>query len=178
MAGKHQKDEITDEDIDNLFNNDDSSVVQVKKEDLVPKELSLENNKKTNHIDRPTEKQDSLKTKVKKEKKKEDNLLEKQIKENLLSVKEVNNFSQLRAYIKGILNYRSKEEKRQEATRSILSGCTETHTDPGTQCTFHIFQPKHIMGDSIYCSCKFCSAEKTFTQEEWNEYCIKYRKWF
>ena len=35
MASKHQKDEITDEDIDNLFNNDDSSVVQIKKEELV-----------------------------------------------------------------------------------------------------------------------------------------------
>ena len=59
MAGKHQKDEITDEDIDNLFNNDDSSVVQIKKEELVPRELSLENDKKTNHIDRQIEKQDS-----------------------------------------------------------------------------------------------------------------------
>ena len=177
MAGKHQKDEITDADIDNLFNNNDNSAI-IKKESIVPQELSLENTKKSNHIDRPTEKIDSEQTRVKKEKEKENNLLEIQLEESPLNVKSLNTFQQLKKYIKGILNYRKQEELKQQASRSILSGCTQTHTDPGTECTFHIFQPKHIMGDIIYCSCKFCSVEKEFTQSEWDEYCIKYRKWF
>lgn len=177
MAGKYQKDEITDEDIDNLFNNNDTTVIK-NKQNLVPTELSLENKNKSNHIDRPVIKQDSDKTKIKKEEKRKENILEKQIENSPIDVKSVSSFTQLRSYIKSILNYRKTEQLKQEMSTSILSGCTETHTDPGTQCTFHIFQPKHIMGDVIYCSCKFCSVEKEFTQSEWDEYCIKYRKWF
>ena len=57
MAGKHQKDEITDEDIDNLFNNDNNQkfVDKKEKQDFVPHELSTENTESVNHIDRPKE---------------------------------------------------------------------------------------------------------------------------
>lgn len=164
MAGKHQKDEITDEDIDNLFNNDNNQkfVEKKEKQDIVPHELSTENTESVNHIDRP----------------KEVPLTEKNRVKNEINRLKEEGVQKVRKFIKFVRDYKKVQELRNITNRQIVNGQTPTHLDPGTECTFHIYQPRDIMGNKMTCSCKFCSALKEFTQEEWDEYCIKYRKWF
>ena len=163
MAGKHQKDEITDEDIDNLFNNDNNQAfVEQKKTDIVPHELSTENKEKSNHIERP----------------KDVPLTEKNRDKTEINRLKEEGVQKVRKFISFIRQYKKQQELKNILNRQIVNGQTQVHVDPGTECTFHIYQPKDITRDKILCSCKFCSAMKEFTQEEWDEYCIKYRKWF
>lgn len=159
---KLQKD-LTDADIDNLFNNNDTSVLKdtIEQKDIIPQELSTENKEKANHIDRPPEKIDSEKTRIRKEISK--------IDEGVLKIRKL---------ISDLKKYKQQSNSEGALTRAILNGNTKVNVDPSTQCTFHIYQPKDIKHDKITCSCKFCSAMKDFTQSEWDEYCVKYRKWF
>lgn len=152
--------DFTDEDIDSLFNNDDTSVL--KQNEIVPNELSTETDEKPTHVDRPKEYIVSEETRVKRE-----------IEEH--HQKQSNKLKEIIDYIK---NYRKNLIIKETINKSIIGGYTKVNIEPSTQCTFHIYQPRDIMGDKIYCSCKFCSAMKEFTQSEWDEYCIKYRKWF
>lgn len=163
MAGKHQKDEITDEDIDNLFNNDNNQAfVERKQNDIVPHEISTENKEKTNHIDRPKEIQPTEKNRVR----------------NEINRLKDDGVQRVRKFISFVRQYKKQQEIKDILNRQIINGQTRVHLDPGTECTFHIYQPRDIMGNKMICSCKFCSAMKEFTHEEWDEYCIKYRKWF
>jgi len=178
MSKKKIEKEITDSDIDELFNNNNSSVLQsdIKTID-VPEELSIENDKKSNYIDRPRNPK-SENVKIKEEIKKLKDEIDKKIQEDINSIKELSGFEQARRYIKKLISLKNEQKINQEKTKAILAGLIKPNFDPGSECTFHIYRPRDILGNKIYCACKFCSTEKIFTNQEWDEYCIKYRKWF
>lgn len=175
MKKKIEK-EITDSDIDELFNNNDSNVL---KDEIieVPDELSINNENKSNFVDRPKN-TESENTRIKHEIEDANNKIEKDIQNDIHSVKKLSGLEQARKYIRKLISLKNDQKINQERTKAILAGLIKPHVDSGTECTFHIYKPRDILGDRIYCYCKFCSAEKTFSQSEWDEYCIKYRKWF
>jgi hypothetical protein len=94
------------------------------------------------------------------------------------AIKSLNNFEQVRKYIKQVLKFKNESKEQSIRNKNLINQLKNKNIYKSTDCEFHIFQPRHIMGDTIYCSCKFCSVEKHFSQSEWDEYCIKYRKWF
>jgi hypothetical protein len=176
---KLQKD-IDLDDIDKLFNNNDTSVLTTDKDVQntveVPKELDIST--KTNKIPRPKNVKSETK-RIKDEKIELQKSIDKDLENNdTHKIHEINTFENIRKYIKKILNYKDQQREKNILNRSLINELVNKDIYKSTDCTFHIFQPKHIMGDDIYCSCKFCSVEKKFTQSEWTEYCIKYRKWF
>lgn len=170
--------DITDEDIDNLFNNNDTSALEDKDKKVdLPVELSIEKDVKPTQVDRPKDDR-SEQAKIKNEIKKNDKETEINIEKDINSIKSLNGLKQVGLYIKKLRFLKDNQLIKKEKTKAILSGVLPTHLDNGTQCTFHIYKPRDILGDKIYCSCKFCSCEKVFTQSEWDDYCLKYRKWF
>ena len=175
---KRRKD-ITDEDIDNLFNNNDDSSLKDDKSEMVelPEELSIEKDTKSNHVERPEDnrsEQAKIRAEIKEKKKEVENTINKDIN----SVKSLNGLQQVRLYIQKLMALKNNQKLEKEKTKAIINGATPTYLDKGTECTFHIYRPKDVLGDKIYCYCKYCSCEKIFTQSEWDDYCYKYRKWF
>lgn len=169
--------ELSDSDIDDLFNNDNTSVLNNDNSIEIPEELSIENDKKSNFVDRPKNTQ-SENTRIKNEQKDIEKSINNNIEKDIHSVKKLTGFEQVRKYIRKLISLKNDQRINQEKTKAILAGLIKPNLDNGTECTFHIYKPRDILGDRIYCCCKFCSAEKTFSQSEWDEYCIKYRKWF
>ncbi len=169
--------ELTDSDIDDLFNNNNTSILDDNKAIEVPSELSIENNKKSNFVDRPKDNQ-SENTRIKKEQENIQKTIDKNIEKDIHSVREINTLDQAKKYIRKLISLKNDQKINHEKTKAILNGLLKPNLDNGTECTFHIYKPRDILGDKIYCYCKFCSASKIFTQSEWDEYCIKYRKWF
>lgn len=182
---QNHKNDITDEDIDNLFLNDCDSVLDTPESDIttdeinsfVPDELSIDPDKNV-AIDRPELDPQLEKTRISKEIKEKVKIEMDLIKTDIHSVKQVNGFEQAKEYIKQLRSFNTISKLKDHYNREIISGVRPTHTDEGTPCKFHIFQPVHILGDTVYTKCKFCSVTKDFTQNLWDEYCIKYRKWF
>ena len=164
--------DITDEELDDLFNNNNTSVLEdssesdeeeseLKQTDMIPKEISTETEgKSAKFVDRP-------KIQVKSE--------DRRIKEE---ISKLDDFSEVRKIVQQLRNYKENEKLKNATTKAIMSGLTPVNFDRSTKCRFHIYQPKDVLRDGYLCSCKFCSACKEFTNREWEEYCIKYRKWF
>lgn len=175
MSNRIEKD-ITLEDIDNLFNNNDTSVLKTP-QDIVPKEFSVENDFKTNHVDRPKDKS-SEKTKIKKEIKENNQKIVDNINDKILDVKELTSLSQVKIYLRKLNELKNIEQIKSHNTKAIINGLTKTNVDKGTDCTFHLYNVRDVLGNKIYCYCRYCSCEKIFTKDEWDDYCIKYRKWF
>jgi beta-N-acetylglucosaminidase len=177
MLDKIQKD-ITEEDIDKLFNNNDCSVLSIDKKSSnieVPQELNI--NKKSNRIKRPKNTETERK-RIKKENESIKKDIENKIENNITEVKQLNNFDQVKKYLKKLFQYKELERTQSINNKNIINQLKNRDIYKSTDCTFHIYQPKYAMGHIVFCSCKFCSVEKQFTLQEWDEYCIKYRKWF
>ena len=174
-----RKADITDTDIDNLFNNnDDSGLMDDKSEKVeLPEELSIEKETKSNHVERPEDNR-SEQAKIRAEIKEKDKQIEEDIDKNINSVKSLTGFQQARLYIQKLMSIKNNQKIEKEKTKAIINGVAPTYLDKGTECTFHVYRPKDVLGDKIYCYCKYCSCEKIFTQREWDNYCYKYRKWF
>ena len=175
MSNRIEKD-ITLEDIDNLFNNNDTSVLKTS-QDIVPREFSVENDFQTNHVDRPKDKS-SEKTKIKKEIKENNQKIVDNINDKILDVKELTSLSQVKIYLRKLNELKNIEQIKSHNTKAIINGLTKTNVDKGTDCTFHLYNVRDVLGNKIYCYCRYCSCEKIFTKDEWDDYCIKYRKWF
>ncbi len=177
-----RKIDITDEDIDNLFLNNDTSSLEETEEDKsekveLPEELSLEKDTKSNHVDRPEDDR-SEQAKIKSEIKEKEKETENNIQKDINSVKSLSGLKQARLYIQKLMSLKNDQKIQKEKTKAIVAGNTPTYLDKGTECTFHIYNPKEVLGDKVYCYCRYCSCEKIFTQKEWDDYCLKYRKWF
>jgi len=187
---KHKRVDISDEDIDSLFNNNDTSVLkdvessdeiqeepeQLQQSDIVPKELSLDSDQSAKHVDRPDDVETEA-VRIRRLAKEKAEQEARNIEENIADVKQIDDFLNVKKYIQAIRKYVTDAKTKQLATKNIISGNTNVNLDAGTECTFHMYEPKHIMGDTVICSCRYCSAMKEFTQKQWDEWCIKYRKW-
>lgn len=178
MLDKIQKD-ISEEDIDKLFNNNDDSVLKNTENNQsnveIPLELSV--NKKSNRIKRPQNSKTELK-RIKDEKNIVEKDIDNKIENNITDIKSLNNFDQVKKYIKKIFQHKEYERTKTIQNKNLINQLKNKDIYKSTDCTFHIFQPRHVMGNMVFCSCKFCSVEKTFTLQEWDDYCLKYRKWF
>jgi hypothetical protein len=154
-------------DIDKLFNNDDTTVLKDNTETVkVPDELDIK--KKSNRISRPKDAKTENK-RIIDEKKKLDDKIENDIQNNITEIKSLNNFEQVKKYIKQVLKFKNESKEQSIRNKNIINQLKNKNIYKSTDCEFHIFQPRHIMGDTIYCSCKFCSVEKHFSQSEWDE---------
>ena len=100
------------------------------------------------------------------------------INDKILDVKELTSLSQVKIYLRKLNELKNIEQIKSHNTKAIINGLTKTNVDKGTDCTFHLYNVRDVLGNKIYCYCRYCSCEKIFTKDEWDDYCIKYRKWF
>ena len=106
-----RKTDITDADIDNLFNNnDDSGLMDDKSEKVeLPEELSIEKETKSNHVERPEDNR-SEQAKIRSEIKERDKQIEENIDKNINSVKSLTGFQQARLYIQKLMSIKNNQK--------------------------------------------------------------------
>ncbi len=178
MSNKLQ-DDITDDEIDALFKDGavQKNIIQKQQSDIVPAEFSVDNDEDVGHVERPVDPQ-SQQTAIRREEKREVEEEKKAIEKNIADVKSINNYDNVKIYVNGILKLRSSLKYKDQHTKEIIAGRTKVNIDESTPCKFHLYEISQIMGNIYYCKCRYCSAYKEFNEDEWNEYCKKYRKWF
>lgn len=174
-------DSITDEDIDKLFENNDTSVVEKIEtnkidDSFIPEEMDASKEKSIKFSDRPKykaseeyvekKKNEELQNRIKQdiEKNNDITLVEK------TGIKSVDVFNTVATTVNKIKN---EERNRQLEKQKILSGGSKLNFDPSTECTYHVYQIREIMGNVLFCACKYCSAYKEMTINEWDEYRYK-----
>lgn len=179
-------DSITDEDIDKLFENNDTSVIENISSDkdsnslFLPEEMDASKNKSIKISDRP--KYSPSDEYVEKKKQKEIQEKIKQDIENtnsldLLEKRSTNSIDIFNVVTETINKIKNEERNRQLEKQRILSGGSKLNFDPSTNCKFHVYEVKDVMGNMLFCSCKYCSAYKEMTMNEWDDYKYKYKKY-
>lgn len=162
-----KKFQITDSDIEDMFEKNDTKVLKDDpSEDLVPAELLLDSS--GTKIERPE-------TPVIDEyhqQKKDEKVLQKQLKENKLpdGIIETSTVNILNAVARFKKEAYDKERRRELTKLAILNGGTKLNFSNRNECQHHLFLPAYILQDIVYGSCKFCSSKKTFTISEWKSY--------
>jgi len=175
------KNDVTDKDIENLFDNNDtkgfSESEQSEQESIIPAELDV-NSDSQSKIERPDDYQVEEVRQKKIDAKKKEALLKSQSREELLQTRgnvskdvfqEVAKVRQ-QAQLEEFVSKQRKLPKIDPSARYKLYGA-----DP--KCNFHVYQPIHTMeGGRFLCSCKFCSEEKIFTEQQWKNYELENRQ--
>ena len=175
------KKDITDEDIENLFDkNITDSIIEKDSEpqeasqDLIPKELSV-NGKSDGHIKRPDQYTPSEK-RIESKKITEEN---KETDKNALLNKSGSVTLEL---FKRITDLRKKallEEFTQKQRKLPVVNPNARYKlyNDQPKCTFHVYVPSLVLdNNTILTGCKFCSQQKTFTMQEWKKYEVENRK--
>lgn len=183
---------ITDEDIDKLFENNDISAFKIDQEkenkiessqeeyQFIPEEMDASKEKSIKYTDRPKYKA----TEEYQEKKKQEEL-QKRIKHDIEKNNDITFIEKTKVKSVDILNsvaeavnkIKNDERNRQLEKQRILSGGSKLNFDPPTKCTYHVYQIREIMGNILFCACKYCSSYKEMTINEWDEYRYKNKKY-
>lgn len=180
------KNDVTDEDLDKLFNENDASSFIKKKEledkhdnSLISDELDVKS-PTTNKIERPLRSQmrDEIKDSIREEEKREESLL-KSVSEKVISItgqvtsKIFNEIARVRqeAYLE---EYRKSQNKlpviKENAKIKLYSGQDE--------CKFHVYKPYQMIdSDHMMTCCKYCSESKIFTLQEWMKYQLENKQY-
>lgn len=181
-------DNVTDKDIENLFDNNNSEAFssnEPENESLIPPELDARS-EETTTIKRPlwdNELKQHKKWNVsqiredKREDKRQQEILKNQTDEELLNssgsvtteifnrVAEIKKKAQLDEFV-----------SNQRKLPVISSQAKYRLYNDKPVCNFHVFKPDYILTDNvILCSCKFCSQEKIFPIDEWKRYELENR---
>lgn len=170
--------DVSDQDIEKLFDqNDNKEFVtetndsDTSNESFIPKELdATDDSKKT--INRP-ESYDKQEIRTKKlELKQQKEALKNASETELLkttgnvTTKVFNEIAKVRqqAQLEEFVSKQRKVPRISETAKYRLYG-----NEP--QCTFHVYQIQSMLeGKRMQATCKFCSHEKIFTEEEWKMY--------
>lgn len=181
------KNDVTDEELDKLFNNNDNSSFvkkdEVQKEetddDLISPELDAKNNELQTRIERPVEyKKDEVHAEKLKERKKEEALLKSadgsnlkdltgQVSSKVFSeIAKVRQQAQLEAY------------KQSQAKIPKISPNAKFKLYGDQECKYHVYIPYQMVdNNTMITTCKFCSAHKIFTMKQWLHYQLENSKY-
>lgn len=185
-----KKKTITDEDIEKLFDNNDTSVLDDKEEPeeeirlspeiFLPDEMDATKEKEIKRVARP-EYQASDEFKEKKQQRIEHEEILKNIKNNqsisVLEKTDIRSLDILNAAATTINKFKNDERARQLEKQRILNGGSKLNFDKATKCTYHVYQPREMMGNMMFCACKYCSAYKEMTVDEWKAYQLTIKKY-
>lgn len=176
------KKDITDEDIENLFDKNITDSLIDKKDNadsaqnLIPKELSATTTD-NNHIKRPNE-----------YKAKDTSVEAKKVKENLKDITSDKNkllnmsgtvTTEIFKRISDLRKQALLEEftLRQRKLPIVNPNARYKLYNDQPKCTFHVYVPSMIIdSNTILTGCKFCSQQRTFTMQEWKKYEVENRK--
>lgn len=190
-----KKSNFSDDDIEKLFENNDSSVVlndnSDKSDELKNKEIEIaltsdlflpdemNANKESKKINRPKyQASDEFKDK-KEQKLKEEEIINNINKTKSISILQKNNIQSIDAFniIASSINQLKNEERLRELEKQRILNKGHYNFDVSTDCTFHVYQPRELMGNMVYCACKYCSAYKEMTMDQWKKYQLTIKKY-
>lgn len=176
---------ITDDDIDKLFEDNDSSAFKIdqenkKEDDFLPEEMDASKEKSIKFSDRP-----AYQAREEFLEKKRNQELQRQIKQDIeknnstevLEKTSVRNVDILSSVVSVVNKIKNDERNRQLEKQRILSGGSKLNFDPSTKCTYHVYEVHDVMGNMLFCSCKYCSQYKEMTITEWDEYRYKNKRY-
>lgn len=178
------KNDVSDEELDKLFNENDSSAFRKKEdknnenESLLSSELDVKNDSPAK-VERPEEYQRNEVRKEKIDERKKEEALLKSAKEKIVSINgqvSAKVFSEIakareRAYLEEYQKAQAKIPKVNETAKfKIRSG--DNH------CTFHVYTPYHMIdNDHLMTSCKYCSESKILTLNDWMKYQLENKQY-
>lgn len=191
-----KKKTLTDEDIEKLFENNDSSVIENDSKEesknqskeieialtsdlFLPDEMNASKDRETKRIPRPQyEASDEFKEK-KKLKLKEKEIIDNINKTKSIDVLQKTDIRSMDVFnaVATTVNTLKNNERLRELEKQKLLNSGKYNFDPSTQCTFHVYQPRDLMGNIVYCACKYCSAYKEMTMEQWKQYQLTIKKY-
>ena len=180
------KNDVTDDDLEKLFDeNDNSKFVDKKKQeeedsikDLIPKELDVQQDS-NGKIERPeTYQPDEVHEKKLEERKEQERLLETNQEELIQTSGSVSKkvFAEI---AKARANAQLEEYKLRMAKLPVIKpGAKLKLYNDKPQCTFHVYKCIQMIDQShLMASCKFCSESKIFSMEEWRQYSLENAKY-
>lgn len=165
-----KKFELTESDIEDMFEKDDTKVLDDNPgEDLVPNELLIDALK--SKVERPKDTESSVIDDYHQQKK-EEKEIRKQLTENKLPERLIQTptITVMNALAKFKKDAYDKDRRRNQANQLILSGTSKLNFSNRNECRHHLFQPAYILQDIVHASCKFCSSRQMFTLPEWKSY--------
>ena len=176
------KKDVSDSDIENLFDNNNTEGFVDESdtsdnESLIPSELDV-NNESNGCIKRPDYTVQEVRQKKLNEKK-QAALLKNANEEKLLQTsgsvsKDVFNEIAKARQKAQLEEFVSKQRKLPQINPSAKYKLYSGEPD----CNFHVYQPLNSIGGGRFlCTCKFCSQEKIFTEQQWKNYEIENREY-
>lgn len=181
------KNDVTDEELDKLFNENDTSSFKKKEsneekdDSLISDELDVKavQSAISTKIERPDEYQKDEVRDAKIQEKKEEQSLLKSASEKIVSItgqvtaKIFSEIARVRqeAYLE---EYKKSQDKlpivKEDAKIKLYSGEDE--------CKFHVYRPHQMIdNDHMMTCCKYCSVSKIFTMQEWMKYQLENKQY-
>lgn len=176
------KNDITDDDLEKLFDENNNSKFIDKKEefikDVISKELDVKQDSNT-EIERPSVYQpNEVHEKKLEERKKQEKLLQCN-QEELIQIKGNVNKQVFDEIAKARSKAKLEEYKHKIAKLPVIKpdAKLKLYSDK-PHCTFHVYKCIQLIDQNhLMTSCKFCSESKIFSMEEWKQYSLENTKY-